>query len=365
MGQKKKEKKKEKFLKGLRKIELQTLAGLLGVKNFSELSNNRLQSLIVNRYSEREIEAAVGIIRVKTQSGEKLLLDFFRQKRWVTEAVILAIIPLAAYVISYIFELGSASFFNIPGKLISIDLKLSFSSIAITVFALFLVYFYIFRFSTEITISEAIKGLYLAIIFTISGIIISRVILIINILDIVKYPLKIYLNSFFLIVPGIVLVLLIYEYRARFLKKEVSVYEIINPLQLTLSRWFKFIKVRRNRGSIEQILLIMVIAQILYLIVFVYCLGVTTASCKKDFFVFEHNKEKSGKEELVVLKKYSDILICVPFDREKKIVFQKFYFMKIVDQQNTRFEVEKIGPLISQELKPVRAKAQVPRTGKR
>jgi len=360
MGQKKKENKKEKFLNGLRIHELQTLAGLLGFKNFAELSNDRLQSLIADRYSEREIEAAVGIIRVKTQSGENMLLDFFRQKKWVTEAVILAIIPLAAYVISYIFELGSASFFNIPGKLISIDLKLSFSPISITVFALFLVYFYIFRFSTEITISEAIEGLYRAIIFTILGIIFSRIILIINILDIAESPLKMCRNSLYLIVAGTMLAMIYYEYRARFLRKEISVYETANPLCLSFSRWFKFLKVRRNRGSIEQILLIMVIAQIVSLIVFVYCLGVTAASYKKDFFVFEHKKEK-----LVVLKKYSDILICAPFDREKKIVFQEFYFIKFVDQQNTRFEVEKIGPLISQELKPVRVKKQIPGAGKR
>ena len=67
---------------------------------------------------------------------------------------------------------------------------------------------------------------------------------------------------------------------------------------------------------------------------------------KKNFLVFEHNEEK-----LVVLKKYSDLSVCAPFDKEKKQTFQRFYFIKFVDQQNTRFELKEIGPLVSQSEK--------------
>jgi len=342
---KREEKKKEKILKGLRKNELQALARSLNIKNFRKLPIDKLQTIITEEYSKGEIEEEVGTIRVKSQSGEKLLLDFFTEKKWITEAVIIATIPIAAYIVSFFFELGYTSFFYIPNSMISIELKLSFFPIFTTASMLLLLYLYIFRLSTEITLSEAIEGLILAIIWTILGIIFIRIIFIIRILNIVKSPLRIHGNLIILIIAGIALVVFYFEYKVKFRIKKAPIYELIDPILLSLSSHFKFIKLWliRNRGSIEQILLIHMIAQILSLFLFVHSIGLMVPSLKKNFLVFEYNKEK-----LVVLKKYSDIFICAPFDKKKKQIFQRFYFLKFDDQKKTSFEIKNIGPLMSQ-----------------
>lgn len=345
--------KKEKILKGLRKSELQALARSLNIKNFRKLTIHKLQTIITEEHSKIEIEEEVGTIRVKSQSGEKLLLDFFTEKKWITEAVIIATIPIAAYIVSFFFELGYTSFFYIPNSMISIELKLSFFPIFITASMLFLLYLYIFRLATEITLSEAIEGLILAIIWTILGIILIRIIFIIRLLNIVKSPLSIHNNSIILIISGIALIVFYCEYRVKFRIKKAPIYEWVDPILLALSGYFKFIKLWliRNRGSIEQSLLVHSIALILSLFLFVHSIGLMVPSLKKDFLVFDYvfeynNKEK--KEKLVVLKKYSDIFICAPFDKKKKQIFQRFYFLKFADQKEISFEIKNIGPLVSQ-----------------
>lgn len=58
------------------------------------------------------------------------------KEKWITEAIVLAFIPVAASIVVFAYELGCASFYGIPEYLIT----LSWTSIALAIVALVSIY---------------------------------------------------------------------------------------------------------------------------------------------------------------------------------------------------------------------------------
>jgi Ca2+/Na+ antiporter len=73
-----------------------------------------------------------------------------------------------------------------------------------------------------------------------------------------------------------------------------------------------------------------------------FSVGAIKAKNQKDFLVMKSNPE------LVIIRKYSQNVICAEYDKEKKELKNKFYF-KTMDQISTagiQLCIEEIGPLI-------------------
>ena len=69
---------------------------------------------------------------VRVESNKNCML----KEKWITEAVVVAFIPVAASIVAFAYELGSARFYGIATYLI----KLSWTSIALAIVALVGIY---------------------------------------------------------------------------------------------------------------------------------------------------------------------------------------------------------------------------------
>jgi len=77
------------------------------------------------------------------------------------------------------------------------------------------------------------------------------------------------------------------------------------------------------------------------LVLFVQPMGELTAKKQRSFMIIKSNPE------LVVLRKYSQNFICVPFDRENKEIKKNFYLKSIdqIGEEGFEIVIDDIGPL--------------------
>jgi len=256
-------------------------------------------------------------MKTEFDSEKRILLpNILGKGKWLTEAVILAIIPLAGFIIAYFYERGFSSVYSFPPSMIVIDIKSSFLPIFSTIVILFFIYIYIFKFSIDIYVNEAIYNLYIAILISIL--------------------LMLILKSFFLFKALII---------AKPVKMTSLIYFSICLISLPFLIFERKKEKRKTRDLAHQKvhLFKMLILQILLIIIFVNCLGVFIARIKVNYLTFKLNHD----EELVLLKKYGEVLICAPFLRNSKKVYKSFYFIEISNSDRIKFKFEKVGPLNS------------------
>lgn len=253
-------------------------------------------------------------------------MDNQERKNWITEGIIIASVPFLGYLFAFAYESGYAIFFNFPKELINIGLPQIVIAISILYTASALLFFGIEGLSFVFFKNK--PALYHSI---------------------VKFlPLFGFAIGYFVIygwavaMPFIILVIFLgfSEFIAPLItQRDKRGYE--NKLQgYDEADW----KVREERGAFSvRLLKIFDRKNIMFILNLFICVGLTqmlgeaVASRQVKFFVIPSNPEK------VVLRIYSDNLICAEFDREKKILKRGVYFYKLTDPQVQDFKLEPLG----------------------
>jgi multidrug efflux pump subunit AcrB len=246
---------------------------------------------------------------------------------WLTEGLLVAGIPIVAYLLKYSYELGYADAFSIPWELITIDLPnillLSVNLMLAGVVVLFLIAISMPFFKGEnVILRSLIKSLF--------SILIILPWLVLSMLRHDKVILFLAVGFFLLVQYGLFVSPLLTQrgkmgYAARLAAAEFKLKRLMNFLDYSFGWKLKH--------------LIVVIFVLVSLVASIKLIGESVGIGKVTFMV---NK---SSPEMVVLRVYGDKLICAPFDRTTKEVKRTFTILKTGDDPNLQLSLEKVGPL--------------------
>jgi hypothetical protein len=249
-------------------------------------------------------------------------------KSWVTEGIIIAGAPVVAYSLRYSYEVGFVSRFSIPSEFITIDLA---KILPLTVVIL-----------GGIGIAILLTSLYRIILGFIKNIIFRKMMTLL-IWVIVLCPvvfISLIRNEIIASIPAL------------FLFLSMAFIEFVRPL-LTQKEKIGYLAKLGAAASMVQFLtgplyyylgqrvtkICLVCLGSAYLMGIVSLYGALTSMSQDEFPVVK------GSQEMVVLRKYGDQLICVPFDRATKTVEKRFTVLNLGVEPTIEFVTEKIGPL--------------------
>jgi hypothetical protein len=250
-------------------------------------------------------------------------------KHWVSEGLIIAAIPIVAYMITFSYETGFAGFFGIPREFIA----LNFTSVFIVAGALLGVLFFLFLL-TEI----------ISMVFPPSKDIIYRTSLPFFPLSLMCAALFILYGSYWREWIGSVVVTMLFAlfwygfplltqrdkkgYRKKLEADEEAERQVKTPFDHA-------IRLIGGRKALIIILFLILLLDVSH------HAGHAAALKQEEFLV------ANTSPEMVVLRIYGDHLICAPFDRATKEVQRSFIVLKVADNPQLMLRLEKVGPLRS------------------
>jgi hypothetical protein len=248
-------------------------------------------------------------------------------KSWITDGIMIAAITAFAYVLSFLYEAGFCTSFNIP---------LSFISLSLT------------------TILTAAGGLFIVIIM-LFGVI--HILYMIGILD-TKNPVSLAfqrttLFSLLLLAnvllygrcwigwirtAGTLLFFLLLEFIFPLItQRGKGSYRDKLTAQVELEQEARsFGNILRTRFGNMGVIMFLIIW---YGLMTAHTAGRAQAHQQEEFLVIDHSPE------VVVLRIYGEYLITAPFDRSTKEIEKKLYIFMLSDNSPTLLTLEKAGPL--------------------
>lgn len=246
---------------------------------------------------------------------------------WLTEGLLIAAIPIIAYLLRYCYELGFSFAFGIPSEFITIDLPdvLLLSAYLIIIGAAIVVFIGI-----SIPLLRSKNIIWRSIIKSFFWTIILSPWILFSLLSDDKVGLVIAVVMFLVGQYGLFISPLLTQrrrigYAAKLEAAEFKLKGLMNFLDYIFGWKLK------------------------HLIIVVYLLAMSIATIKQvgeslairqvEFLVTK------SSPEMVVLRVYDDQLICAPFDRTTKEVKRTFSILKIAEDPNLKLSLEKIGPL--------------------
>jgi len=254
-------------------------------------------------------------------------------KNWITEGIVIALIPFLGYLFTFAFESGYATFFNFPKEFINIGLPQVVITISILYTTAVLLFFGIEFLSFVFFKNE--PSLYH---------------------NIVSFlPLFGYSIGYFIIsgwsaaIPFIILIFILgFSSFIAPLITESDKKDYESKLQAFDKSDWEF---REDRGVLSVRLIRMIGHRNIMLIINLFiCFGLTQtlggvlASRQIRFFVIPSKPEK------VILKIYGENLICAEFNRKTKNLKSEISIYKSVDPQVQNLKFEILGPLKVQKL---------------
>ena len=256
-----------------------------------------------------------------------------KQREWITEGLIIALIPILGYFYAFQYEVGYASYFKYPQELIIIGLP----QIVIATMSLWVGIIMIFMFVESITmmIPRAQRGLTDSIIkfLPLVGFFVGSLFI---------YGWKyawIFLVVFLLIgISEFILPLFTAKDKKSYSEKIEASWDDewrLREAKDTISwRLTKFI----GHKNVVFVINIFIVAQLIQVF------GEVVASRQVKFFTI------SGSPERAILRIYDDRFICAGFDRKTKIVNGDISVINPKDQSMASLKLESIGPLITDRL---------------
>lgn len=259
----------------------------------------------------------------------------------ISEGIILAIITAIAYLHVYLSELAYHQYFNIPKFLIRLSIEqilfrgFLFISLGISLFFGFSAWInYSYTKREKYVFSEplAIELIFLSTLTTILFVGIGDTL---DFLDPRYEDMILFATQFIIIWIAFYLIYKFMKNRKKLIEeKKIKKEPTIPILFLSL----------KLRPSIFDLILIVII------LVFVFAIsyenGYSNAQNTKDFYVTNTIPEK------VILKNYSENLICASFDRKTNDVYNEFTILRVGDDPELTLSLERLGKLHPQELKP-------------
>jgi hypothetical protein len=259
-------------------------------------------------------------------------------KSWITEGMIIALIPVTAYLWTLFYEIGFCDYFHIRYYFISLTPAIvlatsgEFILILLFLYLLIMYFFIIGSFHISAQLSE----------FT-SKMSTSTVVMMIFML-------------YFLALASLMLLIFNSEVRQMVVALAIIyvllvIATLVNPLftqrKKEGSYWEKLAADIKPSSSLNHRGLHFPMT-IIISIVFIVVSGGASAHRKLGQFNAQWQEEfyiVAQSPELVVIRNYGDYLFAAPFDRVTKEVEKKLYLLKISDMAKTPLTTEKVGPL--------------------
>jgi hypothetical protein len=247
--------------------------------------------------------------------------------KFLSETILLFIIPIYAYLILYLYEWGYFNKLSIPDSFIEVNLP---DILKIAIFLPFIFFIYIalelIRLGKlfENPIRKRIVGTIFYLLF---------IVLALYFLGLWKW----YLISIVLFFT--LLDMYLFFIHPLIIGKNIHGYK--EKMFYQSEAFFKsdFLIVRLlKKFGLSFVSLVFIIIEIMCLSV---CIGIFVARTQKTFMVIK------SSPELIILRKYSQNIVCCEYDREKKEIIKNFY-IKTIDQisrEGIRISIEEIGPL--------------------
>ncbi|MBE0670409.1 MAG: hypothetical protein IH588_07460 [Anaerolineales bacterium] len=268
----------------------------------------------------------------KEERGEIKSSEGFLDKIIISDALILAAIPVAAYLIVFFYEWGYFSVFNIPIEFISFDMaRIIFAMISIIAFVFSFYYLSELFLNVFDSQSEPIKRRLKKEIYPLM---IAVLVLFTTLSDWKISLIIIGLLLFSSIVPFITP--LFTQRKVKGYLAKLSAEDALIDIQASAERTGPIRKLASVIGW-KASLGLMIFGYLLYL---TYVLRSGSARTQKEFRVVSTSPER------IVLWIYNDFAICSSFDRVKKQVNSDFIVLKIGDNPNIEYNLEQVGPLI-------------------
>lgn len=251
---------------------------------------------------------------------------------WLTEGVVISAIPLLGYAITFTYEMGYASYFSIPVKLINIDIPsviLSTFYVVLTLIILFIIgRSYLTLLNRENIIHRSLFKLFPVMMAFITLLIIYNrnwekwigisVMLVIYILLEFAFPLLTQRK--------------IQGYKNKLTEQEKLEENFNKKSKQAISRYII------DKIGLSSLGIIVVI---FFAIFISFASGENHAIKKEDFLIINN-----GNSELSVLQIYGDKLIASPLNKGNKEVEKSFYIYEVNEVSNVELKLEKVGPLI-------------------
>lgn len=255
-------------------------------------------------------------------------MDNKEKKDWITEGVIIALVPFLGYLFAFEYESGYAIFFNFPKEFINIGLPQIIITISILYTITILLFFYIEGLSFMLFKNR--RALYHSII---------------KLLPMFGLSIGYYFAFGGMRALPFFIVFLVFGFSEFIVplitQRDKKDYE--SKLQAYDDADWKF---REERGALSVRLIklfgyknIIFIFNLLVCVFLTQTIGEIAASRKIMFFVMPNNPQK------VVVRIYGDNLICAPFDKETKTIKRDISIYKLTDPEARNLKFEILGPL--------------------
>ncbi len=244
------------------------------------------------------------------------------KQKWITEAVVLAFIPVAASIVAFAYELGSAQFYGIPAFLIT----LSWTSIALAIVAVIGTY--------QVILSW---GYFLARYMTrISPVLTPK-----RVLVLIPFVL---LTATFFIQYGITS--MAFKLSLSLLVLIMFVDLIITAIEIKTIRgfWNKFqqkaeSEEHQNPLSVPFNKVALAVIWSFVLLAVAWSTGFSSSKNQTKYLA------TSKPEGSVVLRKYGSLLVLAPFDPKTQTFETRFRLVSIGSEPNVQYQYKTIGPL--------------------
>lgn len=251
----------------------------------------------------------------------------------ISLTILIAFIPIYGYFAAYIYEISFCKHFQIPLDFIEIGftevLKIMAGVVPIILLG-FIVW--ISTLFTQMFKNPVLRLLGRGL-FPLSFLILGIAIL--------KWPifksLIIFLVAWFVMSGSDLVFPLFPRWKIKGYKKRLEVSEkyeasVKNPLDAIVDLVM---------DQIGVLTFMIIFISLFALVLFVQPMGKLTAKKQRSFMIIKSNPE------LVVLRKYSQNFICVPFDRENKEIKKNFYLKSIdqIGEEGFEIVIDDIGPL--------------------
>lgn len=251
---------------------------------------------------------------------------------WITEGIIIAVIPILAYLVTFSYEVGYAGFFLIPQNLITLNI-INFFAVCGVLLSLFvillwpiLIYIDLVKKETNVITLRFVKlfpfYLWLVVNELLYGFTLWREwilsLIIAIILSIIEFGAP----------------LLSQRHKGSYNEKLKADLEADLKTETIFDRLLQFLG-----WKIYLFTLIFI-----FMLLISYNVGRAEALKKVNFLVVDTSPE------VAVLRIYGDYLICVPFDRGSREVQRSFVILNMSESFKTTLKLEKIGPLHPKKL---------------
>ncbi|MDH4222710.1 MAG: hypothetical protein OEV55_04120 [candidate division Zixibacteria bacterium] len=254
------------------------------------------------------------------------------KKSWMAEGIIIAASPIAAYLLTYCYELGFTSNFGIPREFMTLELRgilpltmvILFVSLSVE---LFIIFFKPFMTTMNVILRKIINvSLWIVFFSPLILLYLSR-----------KNNVSLFFFfgfSLLAIYGEFISPLLTQKQRGSYLYKLKASAQTSKSALNSMNYFF-------GRKIAKLVLAIIIMG---YAMIVTRTVGEYKAINQNEFMVIR------SSPEMVVLRIYGDKLTCAPFIRTTKEVKRIFNVFKISEDSNLQLHLEKVGPLRSENI---------------